>query len=183
MLTALVLLLAPATSCDNSGLTEECALHVFGTDEAPGADLTWQNPPAENKMTWPAAKQYCAGLSLDGHSDWRLPDIDELRSLIRGCPDTAACGVCKVNTNDCLDDSCRWGDDSCDGCTYFKGPADGCYWPNDMQGECGSYWSSSPVEDHPEVDTAWNVDFDTGRVDGSMVRDADGDFTLVCCVR
>jgi hypothetical protein len=42
--------------------------------------LMWQQ--GENStMTWEAALSFCEGLSLGGHSDWRLPNIKELESL------------------------------------------------------------------------------------------------------
>ncbi len=44
--------------------------------------LMWQQgDPGRRK--WRAAMNYCAGLSFAGHSDWRLPDKDELRGLYR----------------------------------------------------------------------------------------------------
>ncbi len=43
--------------------------------------LTWQQGETES-MKWGAALGYCEGLSLGGYSDWRLPDVRELESLI-----------------------------------------------------------------------------------------------------
>ena len=43
--------------------------------------LQWSNK-APNIMNWNDAKQYCANLNEGGHSDWRLPNIDELKTLI-----------------------------------------------------------------------------------------------------
>ncbi|MDP8257793.1 MAG: DUF1566 domain-containing protein [Candidatus Alcyoniella australis] len=123
-------------------------------------DLTLQNPPSDEGMTWAEAKAYCDDLSFDGHDDWRLPTISELRSLIRGCVYTETGGDCNV-TDDCLDSSCR--NDSCDGCGYLEGPGSGgAYWPDGMSGPIGWYWSSSPVAGYDNY--AWGVYFYYGYV-------------------
>jgi len=46
--------------------------------------LTWQdNSAVENtKMSWTEAISYCSDLSLAGESDWRLPSIKELQSIV-----------------------------------------------------------------------------------------------------
>lgn len=56
----------------------------------PATNLCWENPPSEKERTWPDAKTYCDDLDLGGHTDWRLPDIDELISLLKGCQDGTA---------------------------------------------------------------------------------------------
>ena len=40
-----------------------------------------------DSMTWQAALAYCEDLSLGGHADWRLPDRNELQSIV--CYDRA----------------------------------------------------------------------------------------------
>ena len=35
-----------------------------------------------SSLNWQEALAYCEGLSYGGHSDWRLPNVNELRSLI-----------------------------------------------------------------------------------------------------
>ena len=44
--------------------------------------LQWQDDAIGSRMTWAAAIEHCEDLSLDGHSDWRLPNLNELASII-----------------------------------------------------------------------------------------------------
>jgi hypothetical protein len=44
--------------------------------------LMWQRDVPASSYTWADAKSYCAGLSLAGHLDWRLPTSIELVSLV-----------------------------------------------------------------------------------------------------
>jgi len=127
-------------------------------------------------MTWEAAKAYCDNWSLDGHDDWRLPTISELRSLIRGCDFTVTGGACNI-TDDCLDSTC-WNYPGCNGCDPLAGPGSGgAYWPPEMSGKIGCDWSSSPLPDS-DVDYAWRVCFEEGGVDSGGFTD-----NLARCVR
>lgn len=47
-----------------------------------GTGLMWQKKDDNHKRTWEDAISYCKGLSLGGYSDWRLPNIGELKSII-----------------------------------------------------------------------------------------------------
>ncbi len=42
----------------------------------------WQRCDDGHVYNWDAANAYCVKLHLDGHSDWRLPTKDELKSLV-----------------------------------------------------------------------------------------------------
>jgi hypothetical protein len=81
--------------------------------------------------------------------------------LIRGCEATETGGVCEASDG-CLEASC-WSD-PCGGCEALAGPADGgAYWPSELSGDIGWYWSSDEVASGPSGD-AWLVGYDDGRV-------------------
>lgn len=150
------------TACGTAGTCQsgQCVGESVGPWTDPETNLTWQNPPAEDTMNWSNAKQYCSGLALDG-GGWHLPSIGELRTLIRGCSDTVTGGACGV-TDSCLSYSSCWSEGTCQSCSSGEGPTTGCYWPDEMQGNCGWYWSSSAIEDHTGF--AFAVNFNSGDV-------------------
>ncbi|WP_139786638.1 DUF1566 domain-containing protein, partial [Desulfamplus magnetovallimortis] len=45
-------------------------------------ELEWQREDDGVERTWEVACQYCEDLVLDGHSDWRIPDVEELSSIV-----------------------------------------------------------------------------------------------------
>lgn len=50
------------------------------TDQATG--LVWQQTDDGTTKTWQGALDYCNTLTLASSSDWRLPNIKELRSIV-----------------------------------------------------------------------------------------------------
>ena len=46
--------------------------------------LIWQDNSAAKSIqkSWESSKKYCQSLSLDGKSDWRLPTIEELLTIV-----------------------------------------------------------------------------------------------------
>lgn len=50
------------------------------TDRLTG--LMWVRVPSSNPMPWGASLVYANGLTLCGFSDWRLPNVRELESLV-----------------------------------------------------------------------------------------------------
>jgi hypothetical protein len=161
---------------DSSGDDDDAGDDDGGGDDDASGNLTWQDPPSSDEMTWEDAKAYCDNLSFDGHDDWRLPTISELRSLIRGCDGTVTGGACGV-TDGCLDLSC-W-NDACSGCNSLEGPGSGgAYWPDGLSGDIDWYWSSSAFADHGN--DAWFVHFGYGGVGASNESVGYNDFFARC---
>ena len=121
--------------------------------------LIWSDRSA-NEMNWSSAKQYCEDLTEGGYTDWRLPNIDELRTTIKNCYKTETGGQCKVSERSgCLAYNCWYPDKTCycddrsnNGGYYSKlGDPDGVW-----------LWSSSTKSDNPDL--AWGVSFKSGGV-------------------
>jgi len=160
-----------ATDDDNNAVDDDDDDNDLADDDDSEADvwadpssgLMWQNGREVGQVgrPWRLANRYCRYLTWGGYSDWRLPTIDELRSLIRGCGATAPGGACGV-TDACRADDC-W-NESCVGCDFLEGPGvDGVYWPAGVTGYYSwytnyPYWSSSLVVGYSDV--AWQVFFE-----------------------
>lgn len=159
---------------DPGQFPSEDAGYKPGTWFDSSSGLTWENPPNGGFVNWDEARSHCNGLWWLAGGGWRMPSISELRTLIRDCEATELEGNCGV-TDECLDLSCRG--PSCNGCAYDSGPAEGCYWPHEMEGACSAYWSSSRVEFGPE--DAYYVRFIDGRVSVSAIASSD-DYAVRC---
>ena len=120
-------------------------------DDSSGGSSEWTNnglswKAEEMPMKWDAAVTHCAGLG----EGWRLPILEELRGLVRGCPPVESGGSCPL-TDDCLEMGGCW-DDSCNECmneNENKGPGqNGCYWLPEIKGDCAKslHWSSAYTE-------------------------------------
>lgn len=59
---------------------DRCVDNGDGTVTDNGTGLMWQKETAD-PMDWEAAMSYASGLSLGGHSGWRLSSRDELLGL------------------------------------------------------------------------------------------------------
>ena len=126
--------------------------------------LQWSNK-APDKMNWNNAVNYCKNLTEGGYIDWRLPNIDELRTLIQNHPGTQTGGSCPISEK--------------------AGKLAGRDWTDDCRGRSGSnfsklgdtgwFWSSSTRSG--STGSAWYVYFYDGYVsydyktdNGSYVR-------------
>lgn len=109
---------------------------------------TWSDK-ADSEMTWQEAQDYCSNLTSCGYSDWHMPTISELRTLIQNCPATQTGGECGV-TDSCLSYSdCR--NDACNGC-FISDSSN-----KSKLGDTGWFWSSSVPSDNSNY--AWYVYF------------------------
>lgn len=61
---------------------------------------------SEKKVFHVDAEAACYKLEEDGHKDWRLPTIDELRSLVQNHPGTVSGGKCRVLNDSLLNGQC-----------------------------------------------------------------------------
>ncbi len=118
--------------------------------------LCWHFPEEKTRLAWQDAVEYCEELQEASHDDWRLPKIQEMISLIRGCLSRS----CEVSDPICLEEFCGE-QPSCDSCPMGEGPGtDGCYWDPDLTAVCHVYWSSSTVAENESY--AWDLVFDSG---------------------
>ena len=115
------------------------------TDTASG--FSWSEKTANSKI-WSEALFYCENLEEGGIRKWRLPNIDELRTLVQECPGSVTGGGCRVSdAGGCLSyDSC-WST-SC----LCKFDESGKY---SKFGDLGGLWSSSEMGE----EGAWYINF------------------------
>jgi len=104
------------------GLSLSNASDVY-VDSATG--LMWQdNSDAKSiKKDWEGAREYCANLELGRYSDWRLPNIKELQSIVDVSHYKPAIkrGFKNVNTSDYFWSSSVYVSDTKDAwVVYFK---------------------------------------------------------------
>jgi hypothetical protein len=98
-----------------SGVCEDYAFNCDG-EVCIQSKLMWQRQAGEFTSN-EYADATCSDLILGGSSDWRLPEIDELKLLYLKCPEDKRCG--EVST---------------------------CGWYKDLEGECSGYWSSTDYD-------------------------------------
>jgi len=171
---------AASTDCVQEGAVFCGANGQCRTDPGCWRDLTtnllWQVDPEAKYYQLADAKSLCTNLSLCGFDDWSLPDIDQLRSLIRGCANTQTGGACGITTS-CLTDACEA---ACVPCEEMMGPYSGCYTDPGVGGPCSLYWSTSTYHSESRDTTRARFVGFTGAVIGAADT-TDGGY--VRCVR
>lgn len=138
------------SSCGGSGSATDIP-ECGENPEFPCLDVTsgfaWSSRTSHSKI-WSEALFYCENLEEGGVKKWRLPNIDELRTLVQECSGTVAGGDCRVSdARGCLSyDSC-WSR-SCL-CEFDES---GKY---SKFGDMGGLWSSSEMGE----EGAWYINF------------------------
>ncbi len=116
--------------------------------------LCWQEPISKSHMDWQQAIEHCDYLDQGGHTNWELPTIDELRSLIRGCKATETGGLCPVTHK-----GGTWDGDEADICL---GCDEGCHTDTALKDSCDVAFWSSTLDDRMMY--VWVVDFFFGGI-------------------
>jgi hypothetical protein len=145
----------------------------------PTTGLVWQLR-GELPRAWSViAKGYCRRLKHAGADDWRMPTIDELRSLVRGCKRTASRGRCRLRQRCSAEARCFSG--NCRGCgKKATDRPDRCYWPAAFGKRCERVIWSCTTDRGRKVPVNWYLDFSTaGLIKGLWKRQV----SSVFCVR
>jgi len=167
------------TDTDTDADTDPGACTAGGNWFDVTSGLCWQDPPAtvtEGVMDFYEANVYCEGLDQGGFTDWRLPEIDELITLARGCVDGDATWDLSLSTCDqvqhpgCLEETCDDPGLECEMCPDGDGPGlEDLYMHPDLSDDGDPYssdtcWSSSPNRTMDYDHEAWTMAFDTARL-------------------
>jgi len=164
------------------GGPDACGCTTYGVWCDDGTGLCWQDPQKDaleggkGGVTSADALRYCEELVLGGYEDWRLPDITELRSILRGNVFTEAGGACYIQEGTAMNGQPLLKQLPCLGSPKpLTGPGEGgCYWKAGLTGNCSSVdpassthyletWSRTRATDDPEHWVAY-VFFDTASV-------------------
>jgi len=65
-----------------TGVFDHWSINGDGTVTDTDTGLMWQQETPDNGMTWEQSLSYCENSNLAGYTDWRLPTIKELVSLV-----------------------------------------------------------------------------------------------------
>lgn len=152
------------TFCDDGKASTTDSLHpVYGCAHRTGDWTTFDKGIYADHVTglgWWAnvgpigyenLKVACADLDKAGLADWRLPTINEARSLGGDCAPTAPGGTCTISDPSCLDQSCGYGVGAeCSSCIGGPGGSathpSGAYCRPDVT-LCSNWWTSSVCSD------------------------------------
>ena len=126
-------------------------------------------------LSWEEAVAYCENLDELNYSDWRLPTVDELRTLIQHCPNHESDGPCTM-TDKCLTNpsGCEFSSENCSCCDFAP---DGFY--NKLEDNNTPLWSSLVCMSNPV--RSWIAGFEYGCITtAAMINDGCRDVYARC---
>ena len=121
--------------------------------------LEWiKSPDGFSTMSWSSAIDYCNGLSYDGHSNWRLPNVKELESLVH-CGEWTSSWLNSAETPFSGIESNYWASTSAEyntGNAWYVNMSGGIvYWDNKAYGFDNMVW---PVRNRVAESTSpWTI--------------------------
>lgn len=134
--------------CDSNG----SCVHFLVTDTEIvdyANNLAWEKAPSEGFFNWAAAGDHCSAKG----AGWRIPNIDELRSIVVGCSYTETGGSCPARVgcgptvNECYNAACVqcvMAQGAGNGGLYldkvFSVPATAGFWSNTHSANNGIFW-------------------------------------------
>jgi hypothetical protein len=126
------------------------------------------------------AQGQCESFSIGGLGNWRVPTIDEARTLAAGCPATASGGTCPIHDASCLTQQCGYGKDAeCESCKAGDGPGADHAYCNPDSILCAFFHTSSLCSDCISSDMQ---DWEYGPSNGNFVPGNVGDEIAAVCV-
>jgi Protein of unknown function (DUF1566) len=162
---------------DDSGDDDTTEFDGTWTDSETG--LMWQVDHCVGGLDYDSSIECCNKLDLAGYSDWQLPSISQLRTIIRGCPTTKLGGSCGI-TDQCSSLSCE--NSACyqNNCDTRGGPNEGYYWPDEFVIYGNAYISRTRVADSGYTHQVWYIPFITAKI---INQSGDFDQYSAKCIR
>jgi len=156
----------------------DCVGNLVWYDDDTG--LCWQKFVYDQEMNYQSALEHCTNNDTNGYEDWRIPNIDELRTIVDGCEKTEFLDLapevnCPVHHNSDYSD---W-NINCEGCNVFEGNGDSnCYLKDDLENCFNNMWSSSNTG---IIDSNWYINFPKASI---YEKSKDGNICMnVRCIR
>lgn len=107
---------------------------------------------AKINYTYAEVQSHCAQLSFRGFSDFRIPSIDDVRTLASGCANTVVGGSCPLSSADeCTSEDCGYQSPACTSCIggpNATGPHNRQYCRAELSA-CVVGWTSTECSDCP----------------------------------
>lgn len=147
----------PQCSPENTGLCKDYESSIIWSSRSNNG----KRHGLEERITFKEAEDYCKNMKEGGFNDWRLPTIDELRTLVINCPGLESSGECKISEEPaCLSPSC-YDEDVCKCFSNSNSSTAFLKFGHEKNGS--TYWSSSIVETDGNK-SVWIMSYDSAEI-------------------